>query len=91
MANYPTADPSFSNKSAGGQIQSAHIDNYGERAVDAFYVQTADGEKLSEPLRLAALRRTLAEALHEIAGLLGVEPGPSQVVRAVRELVDKQS
>lgn len=25
MANYPTADPSFSNKSAGGQIQSAHI------------------------------------------------------------------
>src|SRR6202012_5664478 len=40
---------------AGLSIQSAHIDNYGERAVDAFYVQ-ADGAKLAAGRRIAALR-----------------------------------
>ncbi|HZZ89478.1 MAG TPA: [protein-PII] uridylyltransferase [Caulobacteraceae bacterium] len=43
-------------------IQSAHIDNYGERAVDAFYVVTRQG-KLIEPQRTAAVRARLLEAL----------------------------
>ena len=47
----------------GLSIQSAHIDNYGERAVDAFYVQE-DGAKLA--LRKAqALRATLLQVLGE--------------------------
>jgi [protein-PII] uridylyltransferase len=45
-------------------IQSAHIDNYGERAVDAFYVVTRDG-KLADPQRSAAVRARLIEALED--------------------------
>ncbi|MFI4936734.1 MAG: [protein-PII] uridylyltransferase, partial [Caulobacterales bacterium] len=45
-------------------IQSAHIDNYGERAVDAFYVVTRQG-KLTEPRRAAAVRARLLEALED--------------------------
>jgi [protein-PII] uridylyltransferase len=45
-------------------IQSAHIDNYGERAVDAFYVVTREG-KLDEPHRRAAVRGRLMEALED--------------------------
>jgi [protein-PII] uridylyltransferase len=48
---------------AGLSIQSAHIDGYGERAVDAFYVQTADGGKLTDPRRIAAVRAALTEVL----------------------------
>jgi [protein-PII] uridylyltransferase len=33
---------------AGLSISSAHIDSYGERAVDAFYVADRDGRKLTE-------------------------------------------
>jgi [protein-PII] uridylyltransferase len=48
---------------AGGlSIQSAHVDCYGERAVDAFYVQDEQGGKLVEPGRLAALREALIVA-----------------------------
>ena len=50
---------------AGLSIQSAHIDNYGERAVDAFYVCGAEGEKLSNPRRLAALKIALIDVLEE--------------------------
>jgi [protein-PII] uridylyltransferase len=45
-------------------IQSAHVDNYGERAVDAFYVVTRQG-KLTEPHRAAAVRARLLEALED--------------------------
>ncbi len=44
-------------------IQSAHIHNYGERAVDAFYVVTDTGGKLTDPLRAAAVRLRLTEVL----------------------------
>ena len=46
---------------AGLSIQSAHIDNYGERAVDAFYVQDS-GQKV-EARRAAALKAKLIAAL----------------------------
>ena len=46
---------------AGLSIQSAHIDNYGERAVDAFYVVNADGTKLTDGA--GALRARLTELL----------------------------
>ena len=48
---------------AGVSIQSAHVDNYGERAVDAFYVQTANGGKLTDAKRITAVRAALTEAL----------------------------
>jgi [protein-PII] uridylyltransferase len=44
-------------------IQSAHIDSYGERAVDAFYVVTADGAKLTDAKRGAAIRARLTDVL----------------------------
>ncbi len=46
-------------------IQSAHIDCYGERAVDAFYVATLDGGKLEDPRRISQLREGLMAILQE--------------------------
>ena len=46
-------------------ILSAHIDGYGERAVDAFYVQTDEGGKLPDPKRITALRSALMEVLEQ--------------------------
>ena len=48
---------------AGLSIQSAHIDSYGERAVDAFYVQTVGGGKLIDTRRANALKTALLEVL----------------------------
>jgi [protein-PII] uridylyltransferase len=47
----------------GLSIQSAHIDNYGERAVDAFYVQDS-GRKIGQR-KAGALRGSLLEVLGE--------------------------
>ena len=44
-------------------IQSAHIESHGERAVDAFYVVTADGGKLTDPEHLAKVRARLTDVL----------------------------
>jgi [protein-PII] uridylyltransferase len=48
---------------AGLSIVSAHIDGYGERAVDTFYVAAPDGGKLTEDRRRlkAALEAVLAD------------------------------
>jgi len=48
---------------AGLSILSAHIDGYGERAVDAFYVVDAEGKKLTDPKRMASLKTDLMAAL----------------------------
>jgi [protein-PII] uridylyltransferase len=50
---------------AGLSIQSAHIDNYGERAVDAFYVRGPDGGKLTDGKACNALQSRLSEVLVE--------------------------
>lgn len=44
-------------------ILSAHIDSYGERAVDAFYVVTPDGRKLTDTRKKNALKTALEAAL----------------------------
>jgi [protein-PII] uridylyltransferase len=46
-------------------IVSAHIDSYGERAADVFYVTERDGEQLTHARRIATLRSELLEALRE--------------------------
>jgi [protein-PII] uridylyltransferase len=55
---------------AGLSILSAHIDGYGERAVDAFYVVDAQGRKLTDSREMAQLKSALLEALDDI------EPAP---------------
>ena len=46
----------------GLSIQSAHVDSFGERAVDAFYVQDEAGLKIIDPERLSAIREALIVA-----------------------------
>ena len=49
---------------AGLSIRSAHIDSYGERAVDAFYVRDeATGRRVTGAKRLLPLRAALTAAL----------------------------
>jgi [protein-PII] uridylyltransferase len=50
---------------AGLSITSAHIDGYGERAVDAFYVQTPGGGKLDDAKRASALKAAMMEVLED--------------------------
>jgi [protein-PII] uridylyltransferase len=50
---------------AGLSIHSAHVDGYGERAVDAFYVVRADGSKLKDSRATAQLKHALHEILAE--------------------------
>jgi [protein-PII] uridylyltransferase len=49
----------------GLSILSAHIDSYGERAVDAFYVIDGDGAKFVDPKRGGSLKGKLMSALEE--------------------------
>ncbi|MBN9319966.1 MAG: [protein-PII] uridylyltransferase [Caulobacterales bacterium] len=48
---------------AGLSIQSAHVDGYGERAVDTFYVQTADGAKVTDTRKMNSLKTALLAAM----------------------------
>lgn len=48
---------------AGLSILSAHIDGYGERAVDAFYVVDAAGKKVADARKRNALKAALMAAL----------------------------
>jgi [protein-PII] uridylyltransferase len=53
---------------AGLSIVSAHIDSYGERAVDAFYVVDGLGRKLEDPGLVSRLRADLTAALEAAEG-----------------------
>jgi [protein-PII] uridylyltransferase len=55
---------------AGLSILSAHIEGYGERAVDAFYVCDASGGKLTDARKIAALKQVLGEVLDDDTGEL---------------------
>ena len=58
-------------------VHSAHVTNYGERAVDTFYVTDLIGHKITSPERLAAIEeRLLAAAAEEEPG---VACGPAKV------------
>ncbi len=46
-------------------VYSAHVENYGERAVDAFYVVDEAGRKLEAPERIGALKQALTAVLLE--------------------------
>ena len=48
---------------AGLSISSAHIDSYGERAVDAFYVVDPDGRKVTDARKKSSLKAALEGAL----------------------------
>jgi [protein-PII] uridylyltransferase len=50
---------------AGLSIVSAHIDAYGERVADVFYVQETDGEKLEGAARAEVLKARLESVLRE--------------------------
>jgi [protein-PII] uridylyltransferase len=50
---------------AGLSILSAHIDSYGERAVDAFYVVDPEARKLTDTRRKGALKSALEAALDD--------------------------
>ncbi len=50
---------------AGLLIHGAQIACFGERAVDNFYVTAADGQKITQPQRRAAVRRALLAALEK--------------------------
>jgi [protein-PII] uridylyltransferase len=51
---------------AGLSILSAHIDGYGERAVDAFYVTGPKGEKVTDARKGNALKAALLAALNAV-------------------------
>jgi [protein-PII] uridylyltransferase len=56
-------------------VQSAHVTNYGERAVDTFYVTDLLGAKLASDERLAQIERALLAAAGEQQG---AEPQPPE-------------
>jgi [protein-PII] uridylyltransferase len=46
-------------------IQSAHIDAYGERAIDAFYVHDTGGQKLTDAKAVQGLKSALLQVLDD--------------------------
>jgi [protein-PII] uridylyltransferase len=59
---------------------SAHVDTYGERATDVFYIQGADGGQLTDARVIAAL----VDALEGVLGAAEAPPpgAPLAVARA---------
>jgi [protein-PII] uridylyltransferase len=47
-------------------MASAHIDGYGERAVDAFYVTGPKGQKVTDARKGNALKAALLAALNHV-------------------------
>ena len=65
-------------------INSAHIDTYGERAADVFYVQERGGGQITNPRRIAAVRAKLEEVLRAAEPAAPADPArsPLAVARA---------
>jgi [protein-PII] uridylyltransferase len=63
-------------------ILSAHIDGYGERAVDAFYVVGADGLKIADTRKRNALKVALMGALTDAEDEMKSGPGRANLQRA---------
>ncbi|MBC7767647.1 MAG: ACT domain-containing protein, partial [Phycisphaerales bacterium] len=65
-------------------IVSAHIDTYGERAADVFYVQEEGGGQITEPRRIAGVRAQLEEVLRAAEPAAPADPAkaPLAVARA---------
>jgi [protein-PII] uridylyltransferase len=59
---------------AGLSIQSAHVDHYGERAVDAFYCHGPTEGKLTDARRIAALRAELIDVLEDNGDIAAGRP-----------------
>jgi [protein-PII] uridylyltransferase len=59
---------------AGLSIQSAHVDHYGERAVDAFYCHGPTEGKLTDARRIAALRAALVDVLEDNGDITPARP-----------------
>ncbi|MDZ4375411.1 MAG: bifunctional uridylyltransferase/uridylyl-removing protein, partial [Phenylobacterium sp.] len=68
---------------AGLLITSAHIDGYGERAVDAFYVVDAQGQKLTDARKRNALRAALLSTLNDSEA----DPGERRTLQRARASV----
>jgi len=67
---------------AGVSIVSAHIDTYGERAADVFYVQEEEGGgQIANPRRIASVRAKLEEILR--AGEPAAPADPARAPLAV--------
>lgn len=52
----------------GATIASAHVATYGERAVDAFYLQNASGGKLTDAAALKRIEKSLMDVLSAGSG-----------------------
>lgn len=65
-------------------IVSAHIDTYGERAADVFYVQEEGGGQITQPRRIAALRAKFEAVLRAAEPAAPADPAraPLAVGRA---------
>jgi [protein-PII] uridylyltransferase len=61
-------------------IHGAKISTYGERVVDAFYVQDALGDKVENPARLRRIRQRLLQALEDQK----CRPAPAALAGEVR-------
>ena len=59
---------------AGLSIVSAHVDNYGERAVDVFYLHEKGGGKITETRRINGVKKVLLEVLSEEEAVHNTRP-----------------
>jgi len=69
----------------GLQLLSAHVDGYGERAVDAFYVTSDEGLKLVDPRRITALKA----ALNAVLQTEDIGPAPRRRLERARASVGR--
>jgi glutamate-ammonia-ligase adenylyltransferase len=68
-------------------VQQVEIASVGGEARDLFLVADRDGQKLSDPARLATLRAAVA-LLKQFAHLLPLAPDPALAIRSFSQLVD---